>query len=275
MLLACIAAQATTREQCERQFAPLMGQSGKDVIWIPTLDELARAMLKAAGTPPRTTSSTSARATARFRSPRERIWRACAWRRIQPRARQTRAVQCPAEGLTDKVEIRRADIFETDFSQATVLTLYLLSDLNMRLRPTILKMRPGTRVVSTRSRWATGVPIEFIESEIGNTRAYLWIVPAHVAGTWRFAKHGGADVSASPDAALSGDRRLAAGRGEYFLNARRPSARRRHRVHTGWPWRRVAPEVARRDRAPSDRRPGGTERPDCALHRQAPEFTRR
>jgi len=109
-------------------------------------------------------------------------------------ARLVKLAQCyvRAEELTDRVEIRQADIFATDFSQATVLTLYLLTDLNLKLRPTILKMRPGTRVVSNSFKMGDWSPDEFIESEIGNTRAYLWIVPADIGGTWTFRERDGA-----------------------------------------------------------------------------------
>jgi hypothetical protein len=64
--------------------------------------------------------------------------------------------------------------------------LYLLSDLNLKLRPTILNLKPGTRVVSNTFKMGDWSPDQFIEAEIGNTRAYLWIVPAQVEGLWEF-----------------------------------------------------------------------------------------
>jgi hypothetical protein len=83
----------------------------------------------------------------------------------------------------------KADIFQTDFSKATVLTLYLLPSLNVKLRPTILNMRPGTRVVShafTMDDWQP----DQVDSSEGRT-AYMWIVPAKVGGTWRVQVTGG------------------------------------------------------------------------------------
>jgi hypothetical protein len=88
------------------------------------------------------------------------------------------------EGLSSTVQIAQGDIFKTDFSQATVLTLYLLTDLNLKLRPTILNLKPGTRVVSNTFKMGDWQPDRSIESEIGNTHAYLWIVPAQVEGLW-------------------------------------------------------------------------------------------
>ncbi|MGH6608974.1 MAG: class I SAM-dependent methyltransferase, partial [Burkholderiaceae bacterium] len=105
-----------------------------------------------------------------------------------------RLAQCyvRAEELGEKVEIREADIFETDFSDATVLTLYLLSDLNLRLRPTILKMKPGTRVVSNSFEMGDWPADQVIDTPKSYTRAYFWIVPAQVHGTWAFREEGGA-----------------------------------------------------------------------------------
>ena len=90
-------------------------------------------------------------------------------------------------GVADKASFVQADIFETDFSQATVLTLYLLPSLNMKLRPKILNMKPGTRVVSHAFDYgrlgcrSDGVTVE-------ERTAYLWIVPAKVAGVWTWPK---------------------------------------------------------------------------------------
>jgi SAM-dependent methyltransferase len=97
-----------------------------------------------------------------------------------------------AEGLTEKVKIVQGDIFETDFSDATVLTLYLLPELNLKLRPTILEMKPGTRVVSHSFLMGDWQPDQSSVSEDG--AAYLWIVPAKVAGKWTFKQQGGKDT---------------------------------------------------------------------------------
>jgi hypothetical protein len=85
-------------------------------------------------------------------------------------------------GVSDRAQFRRADIFTTDFSQATVITLYLLPALNMKLRPTILAMKPGTRVASHSFTMEDWEPDEV--SNIDGRRAYFWIVPANVMGTW-------------------------------------------------------------------------------------------
>jgi hypothetical protein len=89
------------------------------------------------------------------------------------------------EGVAGKAKFIHGDIFQTDFSEATVLTLYLLPSLNVKLRPTILNMKPGTRVVSHAFTMEDWQP-EQTDSVDGRT-AYLWIVPAKVEGTWQTA----------------------------------------------------------------------------------------
>jgi len=96
-----------------------------------------------------------------------------------------------AAGVAGKATFMKADIFETDYSKATVLTLFLLPHLNLKLRPTILSMKPGTRVVSNSFHmddWEADGIVK-VEGECKNwCNAYLWIVPARVEGTWRTAK---------------------------------------------------------------------------------------
>jgi hypothetical protein len=87
--------------------------------------------------------------------------------------------------VSDKARFIHSDIFQVDFSKATVLTLYLLPSLNVKLRPTILRMKPGTRVVSHAFSMDDWQPDQTDNVE-GRT-AYLWIVPASVEGTWRWA----------------------------------------------------------------------------------------
>jgi SAM-dependent methyltransferase len=84
-------------------------------------------------------------------------------------------------GVSDRVKIINGDIFKEDFSKATVVTMYLLPDLNIALRPTILKMKPGTRVTShafNMGDWEADIEIDT------PAKAYYWVVPAQVAGEW-------------------------------------------------------------------------------------------
>ncbi|MGH8175738.1 MAG: class I SAM-dependent methyltransferase [Steroidobacter sp.] len=194
LLLSVAAAHVETREQCEKQFAPRIGEQGKDVIWAPTQDDLAMAMLKAANTTRDDYVVDLGAGDGKIPIAAAKEFGARSLG-IEYNPQLVKLAQCNvrAERLEDKVQIRQGDIFATDFSEATVLTLYLLSDLNTKLRPTILMMKPGTRVVSNTFKMGDWSPDQFIESEMGNTRAYLWIVPARVEGTWRFRAADGSD----------------------------------------------------------------------------------
>jgi hypothetical protein len=85
-------------------------------------------------------------------------------------------------GVADKANFKQADIFETDFSEATIVTMYLLPELNMRLRPKILEMKPGTRIVTHAFDMEDWEADQTAEAD-GRT-AYYWIVPAKVEGVW-------------------------------------------------------------------------------------------
>jgi hypothetical protein len=178
---------AQTRARCEQQFAARSGQPGKDVMWVATIDELVTAMLRAA-------KVTNADRVIDLGSGDGKIPIAAAKQfgaqalGIEYNSSLVQLAECYArvERVTHKVSFKQADIFATDFSAATVLTLYLSPSINLKLRPTILSMRPGTRVVSNSFDMAEWQPDRLIESEIGNTRAFLWIVPANVNGEWTF-----------------------------------------------------------------------------------------
>ena len=191
LLIACaLPAAGASREACDRLHKPQTGQPGKDVIWVPTSDGLVTRMLKMA-------EVTAADRVYDLGAGDGKIAIAAA-RDFGARAvgveydpQLARLAQCyvQADGLGERVQIIHGDIFETDFSSATVVTLYLLPELNVRLRPTILKMKPGTRVVSHSFLMGDWEPDERSMTEDGS--AYLWIVPAQVAGSWSFRETDG------------------------------------------------------------------------------------
>jgi hypothetical protein len=189
----CVAADSNP-DRCAQQFSPRSGQAGKDVIWVPTLDELVTAMLKAAKVGPTDYVIDLGSGDGKIPIAAARQFGARALG-VEYNPQMVQLARCYVRdaGLADRVRVIQGDIFQTDFSEATVLTLYLLSDLNLKLRPRILGLKPGTRVVSNTFKMGDWSPDEFIESEIGNTRAYLWIVPAKLEGTWEFQEEGGSD----------------------------------------------------------------------------------
>jgi hypothetical protein len=101
-------------------------------------------------------------------------------------------------GVANLAKFEQGDIFVFDFSAATVVTMYLLPSLNMKLRPTLLKMKPGTRLVTHQFTMGSWEPDD--SSTIDGRPGYLWIVPASVGGNWKLATidaRGTAELNAS------------------------------------------------------------------------------
>ena len=93
-----------------------------------------------------------------------------------------------AAGVSDKATFANADLFESDFSRATVITMFLLPDINLRLRPKLLNLKPGTRIVSnsfTMEDWQADGSVSAEGGCQTWCTAYLWIIPAKVEGKWR------------------------------------------------------------------------------------------
>jgi hypothetical protein len=169
------------------QFQPQVGQSGKDVIWVPTPDDVVERMLTMAQVTPQdyvwdlgagdgkiaimAAKKFGARAVGIEYNPD-----------MVKHANENAQKAGVAGNGAGKATIRHGDIFATDFTQATVVTLYLLPALNMKLRPQILSMRPGTRVVSHSFSMEDWEADEI--STLDGRRAYFWVVPANVMGGW-------------------------------------------------------------------------------------------
>jgi hypothetical protein len=95
------------------------------------------------------------------------------------------------EGVSDKASFVKADLFESDFSQATVITMFLLTEINLKLRPKLLDLKPGTRIVSnsfTMGEWTADQTATVSNGCTSWCTAYLWIIPAKVEGTWQLPK---------------------------------------------------------------------------------------
>ncbi len=170
-----------------QKFEPQVGQGGKDVIWVPTPDDVVERMLAMAQVKPgelvvdlgagdgkiaiAAAKSFGARALGIEYNPKM----------VKYANESARKAGVAGDG-PGKALIRQGDIFATDFSQADVVTLYLLPALNMRLRPQLLALRPGTRIVSHSFGMEDWEPDE--TSLLDGRRAYFWIVPASVHGVW-------------------------------------------------------------------------------------------
>lgn len=170
-------------------YQPEQGQEGKDVRWFPTPQILVDKMLDMVRLTPsdflidlgsgdgRTVITAAKRGTRGIGI------------EYNPDLVELSKVNAANAGVKDMVDFIKTDLFNYDFSKATVLTLFLLPEINLRLRPRILDMKPGTRVVSTTftmQNWQHDDMVTIADPESDFTSAYLWIVPAKVQGTWKF-----------------------------------------------------------------------------------------
>jgi predicted RNA methylase len=181
-LVALLLLQACTSLPPET-YAPKLGQMGKDVMWLPTRDELVTQMLTAARVGPEDEVVDLGAGDGKIPIAAARQFGARAWG-IEYNKDLAALAQRNAQraGVADRVRIVHGDIFKEDFSKATVVTMYLLEELNAQLRPTILAMRPGTRVLSNTFSMGDWEPDQVIRA--GTNTGYFWTVPAAVAGQW-------------------------------------------------------------------------------------------
>ncbi len=174
--------------QGQKPFEPQSGQAGKDVVWVPTPQALVDRMLDMAKITPQDfhmdlgsgdgrTVITAAKRGARSMGVE-----------YNPDMVALSQRNAKEAGVSDRATFVQADLFQTDFSKANVVTLFLLPSINMRLRPTILNMRPGTRIVSntfTMEDWQADETSVIGGDCVSWCTALLWIVPAKVDGTWK------------------------------------------------------------------------------------------
>jgi hypothetical protein len=167
----------------EQEFRPQVGQAGKDVIWVPTPDEVVERMLRMAQTSATDIVYDLGSGDGKIVIAAARMFGARATGfEFNPEMVKLSQRNAQAAGVADKTSFRQADIFQSDLSPATVITMYLLPSLNLKLRPQLLKLRPGTRIVSHSFDMDDWKPDEI--STVDGRRAHMWYVPAPVAGAW-------------------------------------------------------------------------------------------
>lgn len=173
----------------DNEYKPELGQEGKDVIWYPTPQELVDVMIDMA-------DLTSADYLIDLGSGDGRIVIAAAKKGISaagiefnPDMVEYSKKNAEKEGVADKTTFIEADFFEYDLSKATVITMFLLPRLNAKLKPVLLELKPGTRIITntfSMEDWIYDEKREVDDETITWNTAYLWIVPAKVEGLWEF-----------------------------------------------------------------------------------------
>jgi Methyltransferase domain len=181
-------AQAVALEQ--KPFEPVSGQAGKDVVWVPTPQSTVDKMLELTRVTPKDvvidlgsgngiTVITAAKLGATAMGVEFNPEMVALARRLASEA-----------GVSDRATFVQGDLFEADLSKATVITLFLLPDINEQLKPKLLDLKPGTRIASNSFEMGDWEP-DAKETSSPCTSwctALLWVVPAKVAGTWQLGQ---------------------------------------------------------------------------------------
>lgn len=181
------AVQKPATPATQKPYEPQSGQSGKDVVWVPTPQALVDKMLDMAKVTPQDfvidlgsgdgrTVITAAKRGARALGIE-----------YNPDMVELSQRNAQKEGVSDRATFVKADLFESDFSKAQVITMFLLPSINMKLRPKILDLKPGTRIVANSFNmedWEADQTETITENCTSWCTALLWIVPAKVQGSW-------------------------------------------------------------------------------------------
>ena len=189
-VLSCVVSSVALAQAAPgtKPFEPSVGQPGKDVVWVPTPQALVEKMLDLAQVTPQDYLIDLGSGDGRTVITAAKRGLKAQGIEYNPDMVDLSKRNATAAGVADKATFVKADLFETDFSKAQVVTMFLLPSINLRLRPTILNMKPGTRIVSnsfTMDTWQADETATVGGDCTSWCTAYLWIVPAKAAGAWQ------------------------------------------------------------------------------------------
>jgi len=189
MLALASLARAGGSAACFASYVPKVGQPGKDVMWIPTPLPLVSRMLALAKVKPSDVVYDLGSGDGRIVIAAARLGAQAVGIEYNPKLVALSRCLISAAGFASRARIVQGDLFQSNFDDATVVTLFLLPSLDVRLRPRLLALKPGTRIVSDSYLMGDWPPDERVITPDG--MAYLWVVPAHVNGSWTFrSRHG-------------------------------------------------------------------------------------
>jgi precorrin-6B methylase 2 len=189
LVAAAAFAQATaTPAKPAGQFEPRVGQPGKDVVWVPTPQALVDKMLDMAKVGPNDFLMDLGSGDGRTVITAAKRGVKAMGVEFNPDMVELSKRAAAKEGVGDRATFVQGDLFKADLSKATVITMFLLPSINMQLRPSLLNLKPGTRVVSntfTMEDWEADETQSVTDNCSSWCTALLWIVPAKVQGTWK------------------------------------------------------------------------------------------
>jgi SAM-dependent methyltransferase len=175
--------------QPAKDYQPKVGQEGKDVVWVPTPQALVDKMLDMAKVTPQDYVIDLGSGDGRTVITAVKRGARALGIEYNPDMVELSKRNAAKAGIGEKAKFVKADIFESDFSEATVITMFLLPELNLKLRPRILNLKPGTRIVSntfTMGEWQDDETATLPRADCSSwCTAHLWIVPAKVEGRWQ------------------------------------------------------------------------------------------
>ena len=184
--LSFVAATAFAQTKPE-PYKPQSGQEGKDVVWVPTPQPLVEKMLDLAKVTPQDVVMDLGSGDGRTVITAAKRGATAIGVEFNPKMVELSRENAKEAGVSNKATFIEGDLFKADLSKATVITMFLLPQINLKLRPQILDLKPGTRIVSnsfTMEDWEADQTEQVTEDCTSWCTALLWIVPAKVEGTW-------------------------------------------------------------------------------------------
>ncbi len=169
-------------------FVPHVGQAGKDVIWVPTPNDLVNKMLEIAEVTDLDYLIDLGSGDGRTVIAAAKLGAKALGIEYNPAMVEISRKNAENAGVSEKAKFMKADLFEADLSQATVITMFLLPEINLKLRPHLLDLKPGTRIVSntfTMGDWVPDTEVTTDNTSSSWYTALMWIIPAKVDGTWK------------------------------------------------------------------------------------------
>ncbi|MGB2715630.1 MAG: methyltransferase domain-containing protein [Vicinamibacterales bacterium] len=180
----------TSAQTATKPYQPTVGQPGKDVVWVPSPEEMVeRALDLAAVTPNDFVIDLGSGDGRNVISAAKRGARALGVE-YNPDLVQLSRDNAAKAGVADRATFVQGDMFEADISKATVMALFLLPDNLRKLRDKLFNLRPGTRIVANTfgiEGWNADETKQYEDGCSSWCTIMLWIVPAKVAGTWKMS----------------------------------------------------------------------------------------
>jgi SAM-dependent methyltransferase len=213
---ACAAAQGPS----PKEYRPEVGQAGKDVVWVPMPEEQLERLLDMGKVTPADFVVDLGSGDGRMVIAAAKRGARAMGVEFDPDLVVFSRNSAARQGVGDKAVFVEGDLFKTDLSRATVITLFLLDDINRKLRPALLSLKPGTRVLSNTFRmgdWEPDASDWYPPGCYNWCGLYLWIVPARVEGAWtttegelalaqKYQRVTGVFRGGAPERAISGGR---------------------------------------------------------------------